>query len=218
MQCVWRYAATSIVHSKLHYCNSLQRFKSIGSNRFKTPLLVLLLRPPYQLISTPCILRSLHWFKLTKRIRYKLLSHLQSSYFHASYLSSQPDLCSTSSHYLLLICHPFSTTNHLLTENHRLLLLTCITSSLESTSRFISSASTVVSWFTSSHICQVIFHIVAILSILYSHTLSLPGSKPTSPANPSTVIDCRHPWTAFTDNPTGPDLSCSLVYFRFIFP
>jgi len=49
--------ATSIVHTKLDYCNSLyhnlQTVNLTGSNRFKTLLLVLLLRIPNPLISLP---------------------------------------------------------------------------------------------------------------------------------------------------------------------
>jgi len=48
--------ATSIVHSKLDYCNSIITFQTVnltGSNRFKTLLLVLLLRLLNPLISLP---------------------------------------------------------------------------------------------------------------------------------------------------------------------
>lgn len=68
-----------------------------------------------------------------------LCQYMTHDYLHDPYLSSQPDL---SSLYLLLICrHPFSATNHLFTENDRSVIQMCITSSLESAFRFISSAS-----------------------------------------------------------------------------
>ena len=67
--------ATSIVHSKLDYCNSIITFQTVnltGSNRFKTVLLVLLLRLLNPHI-TP-ILKSLHWLKVNELIEYKLFS------------------------------------------------------------------------------------------------------------------------------------------------
>jgi len=105
--------------SKLDYCNSvyhkLPNYHLTGSNRFKTLLLVLLLslvNPPI----TP-ILKSLHWLKVNERIIYKLLSltykvltTTQPSYLHI--ISLQPPHIT-----LLICCHPFSPTNHLL-ENH----------------------------------------------------------------------------------------------------
>jgi len=77
----------------------------------------------------------------------KVLTTARPSYLHnlISYHSS------TSSQYALLICcHSFSLANYLLIENHRSLIYICITSSLESTSRFIPSASPFLSRFTSS--------------------------------------------------------------------
>jgi len=65
-------------------------------------------------------------------------------------------------------------------ENHRSLVQIYITSSLESTSRFISSASPLLSRFTSSSTCQPIF----VITPDHSHHPSLlhyftPCSKPT---------------------------------------
>jgi len=120
-----QHIATSIVHSKLDYCNSLYH-NLTGSNRSRTLLLVLLLR----LLNPDISLQSLHWLKVNERIEYKLL-YLT---YKVLTTSQQSDLCSTPSQYPLLIgCHPFSPTNHLLIENHRSLIQICITPSLEST-------------------------------------------------------------------------------------
>jgi len=66
---------------------------------------------------------------------------------------------------------------------HQTLNITyCITSSLESTSRFIPSASPFLSRFTSSSTCQPISLIIPTLIIHHSFT---PSSKPTFSTNPS---------------------------------
>ena len=68
--------ATLIVYSKLDYCKldySIITFQTVnltGSNRFKTLLLVLLLK----LLNITPILKSLRWLKVNERIDYKLLS------------------------------------------------------------------------------------------------------------------------------------------------
>jgi len=81
-------------------------------------------------------------------------------------------LSSTPSQYPLLICcHPFSPANHLLIENHRSLVQIYTTSSLESTSRFISSASPVLSRFTSPSTCQHIFVIILTLNVGLDHAV-----------------------------------------------
>jgi len=82
-------------------------------------------------------------------------------------------LFNPSQYPLFICCHPFSPTNHLLIENHRSLIQVCITPSLESTSKFIPSASPVLSRFTSSSTCQLIFVISVTLDIHYFLTLSL---------------------------------------------
>ena len=87
-------------------------------------------------------------------------------------------LCSIPSQYPLLIdCHPFSPTNHLVIENHRSLIQICITPSLESTPWFILSASPVMSRLTSSFTCQLISIIIPTLVINHSFTLSLFHSR-----------------------------------------
>jgi len=123
--------------------------------------------------------QSLHWLKVNERIEYKLFSLtykvLMTTQHTDSYLSSQPDLPSAPLQYSLFICcHPFAPTNHFLIENHRSLIHICITPSLESTSRFISSAYLVLSRFI-LFTCQPIFVIIATLIIHHSFALSLQG-------------------------------------------
>ena len=70
--------ATSIVHSKLDYCNSLsiitfQTVNLTGSIRFKNSLARAVVKSPKSTHITP-ILKSLHWLKVNERIEYKLLS------------------------------------------------------------------------------------------------------------------------------------------------
>ena len=69
--------ATSIVHSKLDYCNSLyyklpksqlSRLQHIPNSLART-----VMKAPKSCHITP-ILRSLHWLRITERIEYKLLS------------------------------------------------------------------------------------------------------------------------------------------------
>ena len=82
-------------------------------------------------------------------------------------------ICSTPSQYPLLIgCPPFSSTNHLLIENHRSLIQVCITPSLESTPWFFPSASPVMSRLTSSFTCQLVSIIITTLIIHHSFILS----------------------------------------------
>ena len=133
-----------------------------GSNRSRTLLLALLLLRLLNPHITP-IGKSLHWLKVNERIEYKL-----PSLTYKVLTTTQPNytyLSSTSSQYPLLICcRPFSPANHLLLENHRSLVQICIISSLELTSRFIPSASPVLSRFTSSSTCQPI----SLISPLFS--------------------------------------------------
>jgi len=130
------------------------------------------------------ILRSLHWLKVNERIEYKLL--LPTKFL-------QPVNLATLKIWSLfnplaipaLLCHPFSSTNHLLIENHRLLIQVCITPSLQSTPWFIPSASPVMSRLTpsfslSAHLYY--HHHSHHPSLLHSFT---PGSKPTFSTNPS---------------------------------
>jgi len=120
-------------------------------------------------------------------------------------------------HSLLIRCYSCSPTNHLLLkENHRSLIQICITSPLESTSRFISSASPVLSRFI-SFTSQPIYVIIATLIIHHSFTFSLQAQNlPFQQILPTLTfllysLDCLH------DNGTGPDLSRSSVYFLVFF-
>jgi len=71
--------ATSLIHSKTDYCNSLL----LKLPATQTILLQLLLNSVARAVTktpkfhhiTP-ILKSLHWLKINKRIKYKVLSHL----------------------------------------------------------------------------------------------------------------------------------------------
>jgi len=157
------------------------------------------------------ILRSLHCLKVNERIEYKLL--LPTKFL-------QPVNLATLKIWSLfnplaipaLLCHPFSSTNHLLIENHRLLIQVCITPSLQSTPWFIPSASPVMSRLTSSFTCQLISIIITTLIIHHSFTLSLQAQNlPFQQILPTLdffyLSDCLH------DNGTGPDLSCSSFYF-----
>jgi len=78
---------------------------------------------------------------------------------------------------LFIGCHPFSPTNHLLIENHRSLIQICITPSMESTPKFISSASPVMSRFTSSFTCQLISVTITTLIIYHSFIFSLQAQN-----------------------------------------
>ena len=133
-----------------------------------------------------------------KRIEYKLLSlsslaykvliTAQLSHLH-NLISLQPPR-STRSSSVVTLSRP---ANHLLLENHRSLIQICITSSLESTSRFISSASPVLSRFTSSFTCQAIFVIITTLSIHHTLTLWLQAQNLPFQQILSTKVDFWYP-------------------------
>ena len=69
--------ATSIVHSKLDYCNSLYhnlpKSQITRLQQIQNSLARAVVKAPKFSHTTP-ILRSLHWLKITERIEYKLLS------------------------------------------------------------------------------------------------------------------------------------------------
>ena len=84
--------ATSIVHSKLDYCNSLYhnlpKCQITRLQQIQNSLARAVVKAPKFTHTTP-ILRSLHWLKITERIEYKLLSltnkvltTTQPSYLH----------------------------------------------------------------------------------------------------------------------------------------
>ena len=129
---------------------------------------------------------------------------------HQTYISVlSVGFCSISSQYPLLIgCHPFSPTNHLVIENHGSLIQISITPSMESTPGFFPSASPVMSRLISSFTCQLISTIITTLIIHHSFTLSLLPFQQILPTLDFFYLpDCLH------DNGTGPDLSCSSFYF-----
>ena len=69
--------ATSIVHSKLDYCNSLYynlpKSQITRLQQIQNSLARVVVKTPKCCHITP-ILHSLHWLKITERIEYKLLS------------------------------------------------------------------------------------------------------------------------------------------------
>jgi len=84
--------ATSIVHSKLDYCNSLyynlRKSQIIRLQQIQNSLARAVVKAPKSCHITP-ILHSLHWLKITERIEYKILSlthkvltTAQPSYLH----------------------------------------------------------------------------------------------------------------------------------------
>ena len=80
--------ATSIVHSKLDYCNSLYyNLPKSQTNRLQiiqNSLARAVVKAPKVCHVTP-ILKSLHWLKINARIEYKLLSltTAQPTYLHS---------------------------------------------------------------------------------------------------------------------------------------
>ena len=86
----------------------------------------------------------------------------------------------------------------------------------QSTPGFFPSASPVMSRLISSFTCQLISIIITTLIIHHSFTLSLQAlNLPFQQILPTLdffyLPDCLH------DNGTGPDLSCSSLYFSFTF-
>src|SRR6218665_840704 len=109
--------ATSIVHSKLDYCNSL--FHSINSSQIKRlqtiqkALARAVTKTPKHHHTTP-VLKSLHWLKIPQRIHYKIVSFTyntlqtsQPSYIR-QLLTIQPPGSTRSSSYLSLSRPPVS--------------------------------------------------------------------------------------------------------------
>ena len=108
--------ATSIVHSKLDYCNSL--YYNLPKSQITR--LHLIQNSLARVVKAPksChvthVLRSLHWLKITERIEYKLLSltykiltTTQPPYLH-NLISVQPPRCIRSSSLVTLTRPPAS--------------------------------------------------------------------------------------------------------------
>ena len=103
--------ATSIVHSKLDYCNSLYhnlpKSQITRLQQIQNSLARAVVKAPKSSHITP-ILRSLHWLKINERIKYKLLSLL------SRITSSQFSLLATLA--LHLWSHSLVHPHHLLYE------------------------------------------------------------------------------------------------------
>ena len=112
-----RTIATSLVHSKLDYCNSLYlnlpAYQLARLQLVQNNLARVVCRIPKHHHITP-YLRSLHWLKIPQRIHYKLLSitftllqHQQPSYLF-SQINTQSARCTRSSSILTLRRPPVS--------------------------------------------------------------------------------------------------------------
>jgi len=64
---------TTIVHSKLDYCNLLPQYQIKRLRNIQNSLARAVTRTPKSFHITP-VLKSLHWLKINERIKYKLLS------------------------------------------------------------------------------------------------------------------------------------------------
>ena len=116
--------ATSIVHSKLDYCNSLYhnlpKSKISRLQQIQNSLARAVVKAPKSRHITP-ILRSLHWLKITNRIEYKFLSltykvltTTQPSYLH-NLITVQPPR-STRSSSLVTLARPSTSSSLLITD------------------------------------------------------------------------------------------------------
>jgi len=135
---------TSIVHSKLDYCNSLYynlpKSQTIVFRLFRTLLLWLWLRLPNSVTSR--LFSNLY-------IGLNSMNALNTNFFPLPIklspllnllICTAWSLFSPSCYSLLICCHPFSTAYIVFSKNHQSLIPLCITSSLGSTSCFIPSA------------------------------------------------------------------------------
>ena len=113
--------ATSVVHSKLDYCNSvyynLPKSQITRLQQIQNSLACAVVKTAKSCHITP-ILRSLHWLKITERIEYKLpsltykvLTTNQPLHLH-NLISVQ--VSTSSQHSLFISCYPRSTTNIIL--------------------------------------------------------------------------------------------------------
>ena len=116
--------ATSVVHSKLDYCNSL--YYNLPQSQIKrlqniqNSLARAVTRTPKSSHITP-VLKSLHWLKINESIKYKLLSLSKCIRFtqQTNLKSPQLDFCSTlSQHTFFIYGHSCSSTYPVLFENH----------------------------------------------------------------------------------------------------
>jgi len=211
--------ATSIVHSKLDYCNSLyyglpkfqiNRLQHIQNALARTVV------PAPKLQHIAPILKSLHWLEVSERIEYKIISHLQNYQYHSAFVSIWPCIYSASSwsqHTLFTLCHSHQTI--IITQSYSSILSTCFTSSLEpasyitqnsSSKLFIPFSATFIwtCWFN----FLVATHCYHLPSLFHCFTLS---SKPTfSEILSSTIVCfCLSDWSHSSRPFTG--LICSSV-------
>jgi len=215
--------ATSIVHSKLDYCNSLyHNLPNHQLNRLQqiqNSLARAVVKAPKSSHITP-ILKSLHWLKVNERIEYKLLfltykvlTTSQPSYIN-NLISVQPPRSNRSSS-VVTLSRPSTISSLKITDRSfryaspRLWnqLLDSFRqprqSRLDSPSHSLVSSSLLSSPLSSS----IIHHFFTFL--LHAQNLSFQQILPT--LDFFYLPDCLH------DNGTGPGLSCSSFYFCFTF-
>ena len=117
--------ATSIVHCKLDYCNSvynnLPKFHITRLQLIQNSLARAVVKVPKSCYITP-ILHSLHWLKITERIDYRLLSltykvltTTQPAYLH-NLISVQPPPRNTRSSYHVTLARPPTSSSLLITD------------------------------------------------------------------------------------------------------
>jgi len=104
-------------------------------------------------------------------------------------------------------CHPFSTTNHLLIQNH---LVFGINFKIHFVS-IISPVSKLLFMYFSS-----LFHGHYSQHSSLTHSFS-PSSKPTFSTNPSTIADFWYSPNRLTDHLSGPHLIMLINLFSFIY-
>ena len=114
--------ATSIVHSKVDYCNSLYHNLPKSQITRLQQIQNSLARAVVKAHITP-ILRSLHWLKITERIEYKLLSltykvltTTQPSYLHQHNLITVQPPRSTRSSSLVTLARPSTSSSLRITD------------------------------------------------------------------------------------------------------
>ena len=117
---------TSVVHSKLDYCNSLchnlPKSQVTRLQQIQNSLARAAVKVPKSNHITP-ILRSPHWLKTTERIEYKLLSltYKVPTTTQPSYLQHNRQICLTSSQFSLLAALALHLWSHSLSHPHHLL-------------------------------------------------------------------------------------------------
>jgi len=211
--------ATSSVHSKLDYCNSLYHnlpnYQLKWLQQIQNSLAELLLRLLNHHISLPFSnlstgLRSMNALNINFLLPTKFLQPFNLTIL--TILSLLKPLAVPAPHLLSLFLVHQTIPSPLLIKNHRSVIQICITPSLESAPCFIPSASPVMSRLTSSFTCQLIFVIITTLIIHHSFTLSIQAQNiPFQQILPTLIL--LPPSTAFMI--TGPDRT----YYssRFIF-